>query len=208
MSSDDHGNWDHLLWSIRSPREGPATPRAASEAAAPAAAAPAAPGAPPPSPWERRTTLGSPAPAAAPGALPWTADVRAREWSVGDVIAGRYQVHRVILSGMGVVYLCYDQEAREPVAIKTYRDTPRQAEPPGPPGPPGPPSPAGPMADESRLLAQLFEAEALVWVRLGHHPHIIQAKSVLRLAGKPYVFLEYVPGPAGSEASLRRLLRE
>jgi tetratricopeptide (TPR) repeat protein len=95
---------------------------------------------------------------------------------------------------MGVVYFCYDQQLREPIAVKTYRDVPVDAVP-------------GALAEGSRSLAHLFESEALLWVRLGRHPHIVQARYVLRLGGKPYVFLEYVPGPAGEESTVRRLLR-
>jgi serine/threonine protein kinase len=116
--------------------------------------------------------------------------VRPGQWSVGDLISGRFQVYRKIVSGMGVVYLCYDQQAAEPVAIKTYLD--------GLAGGPG-------GADTE--FAQLFESEALLWIRLGRHPHVVQARYVLRLNGKPHIFLEYVPGPAGGESTVRRLLR-
>jgi tetratricopeptide (TPR) repeat protein len=92
---------------------------------------------------------------------------------------------------MGVVYLCYDQQAAEPIAIKTYLD--------GLTGDPG-------RSDTD--FVQLFESEALLWIRLGRHPHIVQARYVLRLGGKPHIFLEYVPGPTGGESTVRRLLRD
>ena len=33
------------------------------------------------------------------------------QWSPVDLIAGRFLVHRKIVSGMGAIYLCYDQQA-------------------------------------------------------------------------------------------------
>ena len=111
------------------------------------------------------------------------------QWARGDLIVGRFLVHRKIVSGMGVIYLCFDQQAAEPVAIKTYLD-----------GIPG-----GSGGDTE--FAQQFESEALLWIRLGRHPHVVQARYVLRLGGKPHIFLEYVPGPAGGESTVRRLLR-
>ena len=37
----------------------------------------------------------------------------------GNMIENRYEVVDVKLGGMGVVYLCYDHQQREPVAIKS-----------------------------------------------------------------------------------------
>ena len=172
----------------------------------PSPARPGPPAAPPPYPPPTvgaPTVRGATPPAYAPrrgasppfGPLVGAAGLRGGEWSVGSLIADRYRVYKTLLSGMGVVYLCYDQEAREPIAIKTYRDVPHA------------PSPAATGSDDDRSLAHLFESEAMVWVRLGRHPHIVHAKYVLRLGRKPYVFLEFVPGPTGEESTLRRLLR-
>ena len=68
-------------------------------------------------------------------------------------------------------------------------------------------SPGGGVAGSDAEFAQRFESEALLWIRLGRHPHIVQARYVLRIGGKPHVFLEYVPGPTGGESTVRRLLR-
>lgn len=132
--------------------------------------------------------VGAPPPRPAP--VPTVSPYRpSGQWSPGDLIAGRFLVHRKIVSGMGAVYLCYDQQACEPVAVKTYLE--------------GIPSGSGGDSE----FAQQFESEALLWIRLGRHPHVVQARYVLRLAGKPHIFLEYVPGPAGGESTVRRLLR-
>jgi tetratricopeptide (TPR) repeat protein len=121
-------------------------------------------------------------------------------WSKGDLIAGRYQVHEVHEGGMGVVYLCYDQLVREPIAIKTYQSFKTKRDSSG--------AVVRTPIERVDLLSQLFESEALVWVQLGRHPNIVEAKYVVRFAGKPYVFLEYVPGPMGEAVSLRELLRK
>lgn len=131
-----------------------------------------------------------PGPAPRPGPVPRTIPVTPGQWSVGELVAGRFVVHRKIVSGMGVVYLCYDQQAAEPIAIKTYLDS----------------LAGGPGRSDSEF-AQLFESEALLWIRLGRHPHVVQARYVLRFGGKPHIFLEYVPGPTGGESTVRRLLR-
>lgn len=112
------------------------------------------------------------------------------QWHLGDLIEGRYLVRRKIESGMGVVYLCFDQQANEPVAIKTYLD-----------------DIAANKAGSASQLAQLFESEALLWIRLGRHPHVVQARYVLRIGGKPHIFLEYVRGTTGGESTVRRLLQ-
>lgn len=39
----------------------------------------------------------------------------------GDNIGGRYLVHKVLMGGMGEVYLCLDLEDNIPLALKTLR---------------------------------------------------------------------------------------
>ncbi|NJL92637.1 MAG: hypothetical protein HC915_02365 [Anaerolineae bacterium] len=45
----------------------------------------------------------------------------AGDFLVGGVIAGRYRVKQILKGGMGLVYMCYDEEVRLPVAIKTFQ---------------------------------------------------------------------------------------
>ena len=44
------------------------------------------------------------------------------KWQVGDRIQNRYEIHAIKLGGMGIVYICYDYEFKEPVVIKTFQD--------------------------------------------------------------------------------------
>jgi serine/threonine protein kinase len=51
--------------------------------------------------------------------LPYT------QWQVGDMLKNRYQVYSILggpgRSGMGIVYICYDHQMREAVAVKTFQ---------------------------------------------------------------------------------------
>ena len=50
------------------------------------------------------------------------------QWGKGDVILGRWEVHRIPGGGMGLVYVVYDSRFRHTFAAKTLRgeflDTP------------------------------------------------------------------------------------
>jgi len=97
-------------------------------------------------------------------------------WQLGDKIKGQYEVRHILggpgKSGMGIIYVCFDHESKEPKALKTLQD------------------------DYLRDPAAVnrFKSEAETWVRLGKHRHIVQAKIVLEIETVPYIFLEYVPG--------------
>jgi len=94
-------------------------------------------------------------------------------WSIGDRIQNRWQVHRVLKGGMGVVYIVYDHDSREALAAKTFQDA---------------------VFDCNPLAAERFKREALAWVNLDIHDNIAQARFVETINGKPYLFLEYVSG--------------
>jgi tetratricopeptide (TPR) repeat protein len=169
----------------------------------PPAASPPAPAESPPSPPREAVAEPSPMPsgpleaaASAPferfvPPRPTAGDETGRDWDAGDAIAGRYLVARKIVSGMGIIYLCHDRVARQPIAIKTYRNL----------------AGGGEGSSES-YLARLFETEALIWIRLGRHPNIVEARYVVEVAGKPHLFLELVSGPDGRERTLRDVIRE
>ena len=96
-----------------------------------------------------------------------------REWRVGDRLANRWEIRRVMKGGMGVVYVVYDHETQEVLAAKTFQDEALARNP---------------------RIAPLFRKEALAWVAVEAHPNIARASFVEEIAGKPVLFLEYVSG--------------
>jgi tetratricopeptide (TPR) repeat protein len=97
-------------------------------------------------------------------------------WQVGDKIKDRYEIHQILggpgKSGMGIVYVCYDHQFIELVAIKTLQDEYLR----------------------KQAAIERFQWEAETWVRLEKHYNIVQAKYVQVIEGRPYIFLEYVVG--------------
>jgi len=92
----------------------------------------------------------------------------------GSLIAGRYEVVDVLggpdKSGMGVVYVCRDGRDHRHCALKSFQD---------------------------RILgnaqaAQVFRREAELWIALGHHPHIVSARTIRKPDGRLYLVLEYI----------------
>lgn len=96
-----------------------------------------------------------------------------RSWQIGDFIKGRWEVHKVLYGGAGVVYIVYDQAFGEPFAAKTFQDQ---------------------VFAHSPSVADRFEREALAWIRMDVHPNVTQARMVEKIEGKPFLFLEYVSG--------------
>ena len=78
----------------------------------------------------------------------------------GDFIAGRYEVYAVKEGGMGFVYLCYDHDWGEPVAIKAFK---------------------GGVWNEGIVAA--FTREAEKWIQLDRHPNIVEAERVELVGG-------------------------
>ena len=103
------------------------------------------------------------------------------EFNVGDRIDARYEVAEVKRGGMGIVYLCYDHQDREPVAIKSFQSR---------------------FLDNPRAVRR-FTHEAVTWVRLDKHSHIVQARLVQTITNRPHIILEHVSGPEGLGADLR-----
>ncbi len=102
-------------------------------------------------------------------------------YDVGDHIAERYEVVTIKRGGMGVVYLCYDHDEREAVALKTFQTR---------------------FLDNERAVKR-FMQEAVTWVRLEKHRYIVAARLVQNINGQPYIILEHISGPEGLEADLR-----
>ena len=72
-------------------------------------------------------------------------------WEIGDRMLSRYQITQILggpgKSGMGIVYVCYDQVGKKLVAIKTYQH--------------------GFLRE--RVSMKRFKWEAETWMRLGQH---------------------------------------
>jgi len=104
----------------------------------------------------------------------------AGRWVIGDEIGHSHRIIQILggpgKSGMGIVYICYDDcnddLEEEIVAIKTFQN----------------------RFLEDHAIIERFKWEAETWVRLGKHYNIVEAKRVKNHNGKPYIYLEYVVG--------------
>jgi tetratricopeptide (TPR) repeat protein len=89
------------------------------------------------------------------------------------LITNRYEIAgRPLVGGMGIVYLCFDHQEQRPVALKTFK----------------------PEFLPDRAARERFLEEGDTWVRLGKHPHIVQAYGVERIGDgrEVYIVLELV----------------
>ena len=75
-------------------------------------------------------------------------------WKVGDRILNRWEIHKILRGGMGVVYVVYDHEWHEALAAKTFPDEAFACNP---------------------AVTERFRREALAWVGLDYHPNITRA---------------------------------
>ncbi|HEY3421855.1 MAG TPA: protein kinase, partial [Methanocellaceae archaeon] len=108
---------------------------------------------------------------------------------VGNRIGGQYEVYRILggegKSGMGVVYICYDHEAREICALKTFQN----------------------KYLDSILVKDTFKREALAWMQLDWHPYIVRAIGVKELDYRLFIVLEYVPPDESGRNTLTQYLK-
>lgn len=95
------------------------------------------------------------------------------DFKIGDRIQNRWEVHRILKGGMGLVYFVYDHEIHDAFAVKTISDE---------------------MLRNNPNAATRFTQEALAWVSLDCHPNIAAARMVRAINGKPHIFLELVTG--------------
>jgi tetratricopeptide (TPR) repeat protein len=93
-------------------------------------------------------------------------------FKIGDRIQNRYQIVDIKMGGMGIVYLSFDHERKNKIAIKTFRDEH--------------------IADED--TKKRFISEADTWINLEKHANIVFAKYFKLIDDKPYIFLEYIDG--------------
>lgn len=108
---------------------------------------------------------------------------------IGSVLGGAYRIFAVKSGGMGRVYLADDLQAAKrdiflQVAIKSVADFDEWQ--------------AARLAKRAPVdrwrytdLLARFQREALAWIRLGKHDHIILAMQVIEVGAKPYLVMEY-----------------
>ena len=82
------------------------------------------------------------------------------------------KVYGIKAGGYGFAYIVLDEETLSPYCLKTFR---------------------GRFVDSSSLAQ--FKREADIWIRLGRHPNLVYAHSVLKIGSRPYILFEYVAGP-------------
>ena len=95
------------------------------------------------------------------------------EWQPGQKIRDRWEIHKILRGGMGIVYLVYDHELHAAFAAKTFQDQ---------------------FLVHSPQRAAQFRQECISWIGLGIHPNTVHAIFVETVEDKPFLFLEYVTG--------------
>jgi len=116
------------------------------------------------------------------GATARVATQRTGMLEVGGVLAGRYEIRKVLGSGgMGVVYRAHDRELAETVAIKTLK-------------------PEAVAADENSL--ERFKQEIRLARRITHR-NVVRTHDLGEVDGMYYITMEYVEG-----ANLKDLIRK
>jgi tetratricopeptide (TPR) repeat protein len=99
----------------------------------------------------------------------------------GDVLGGKYEIRGTLgKGGFGIVYLAYDRELEELMALKTFRDEL--------------------LADAKARNA--FKRESLLWVNLEEHPHILAARWVSEISGRLFVSMDFIAPDAEARVSL------
>ncbi len=108
------------------------------------------------------------------------------DFQSGELIGERYRVRNILSGGMGIIYVCLDEQTETLVALKTFQ--------------------ARYLSDET--AKRRFENEARLWVEMDKHPNIVRAHKVdsfgkSRLRERPHIILEYVGGAEGLGSDLR-----
>jgi outer membrane protein assembly factor BamB/tRNA A-37 threonylcarbamoyl transferase component Bud32 len=94
------------------------------------------------------------------------------EYQVGDKIDNQYVIVEKHHGGMSTVYVARDEFSNKRFAVKTVREAL--------------------LADAQTV--QRFAEEGRTWMKLGRHPHIVEAIIYREIEGQPFLFLEYVDG--------------
>ena len=87
-----------------------------------------------------------------------------------DILANRYDIIKIYKGGMGIVYICYDNEKNKIIALKTFQRRYIQSE----------------------RIKNAFKREALAWIHLEQHPFIVRAEYVFIINEQPHIALEYI----------------
>jgi tetratricopeptide (TPR) repeat protein len=97
------------------------------------------------------------------------------EWQIGDRINDRWEIHRILRGGMGVVYIVFDHHPafREAFAAKTFRDE---------------------VFDQYPVIGDRFIKEAINALKIDPHANVNHARLAEIIDGKPFLFSEYVSG--------------
>jgi len=99
-------------------------------------------------------------------------EIHKKEWTIGDKIENRYEIYNIMRGGMGIIYVCYDHEFQELVALKTFQDK---------------------YLWNEEIINRFME-EAEIRLKLGEHENIVSTKFIDFIEGKPYIVLEYIAG--------------
>lgn len=100
-----------------------------------------------------------------------TTNPMATEWHVGDVIQDRWEVRRIGRGGLRVIYDVLDRHEHDCFAAWTLQDEVFARQP---------------------KAAEGFARAAGAWMGLAEHPNMVPARFVETIAGKPFLFAQYV----------------
>lgn len=97
---------------------------------------------------------------------------RVVEYKVGEKIDNQYVILEKHHGGMSTVYVVRDEFSKKRFAVKTVRE----------------------QFSAEVQAARRFAEEGRTWMKLGRHPHIVEAIIYREIEGQPFLFLEYVDG--------------
>ncbi|NLO74060.1 MAG: PQQ-binding-like beta-propeller repeat protein [candidate division WS1 bacterium] len=94
------------------------------------------------------------------------------EYEVGQKLDNQYVILEKHHGGMSTVYIVSDEFSNKRFAVKTVRED---------------------LTADAQAVGR-FAEEARTWMKLGRHPHIVEAIIYREVNGQPFLFLEYVNG--------------
>ncbi len=100
--------------------------------------------------------------------------------SIGDIIAGRFEIREIHSDDVFIAYVCYDRDNKTLCILKTLQE----------------------WHLFSWMSWAVFEKEAENWISLGKHPHIIHARSILSLEDRLFIIHEYIAPDAQGRNTL------